>query len=349
MKTELWILKGESPGHWEIPVRAMTAPGERRRIAPACPLFEHQRQAFDVYLETAGVKSGPDWLVPWLWLKAYGKIATKDFMPEALLVWHGPAKAKVKHVREARQGEFEPDPIDLKEFIDAAAAAMPGLARAQVETMWHVFCAVAMKWLLQRRFVDMGFIRLHVSPFRVDWKELAAARSLKDGKAFRSLDLTTLQRDGFRARSIFRWSIDVEFRFKWWARMKCHELERLDSVGQNEYYRQFMQFVVQRVALSEALHKGWRDEVCRPATGATPGDASGGVRLKASRRVVTRYKDAAAYRPANAEAVAGVSARLGETPALAGENGEVPPVSDLQPNAEDLRHARPDVSAGGAS
>lgn len=273
------------PVDWEIPVFITTKEGEAFvTVTPAHYLLSIQRKALATVLNNFGPEVEGKWRLPKEWVERKTK-TPKMPEPEQCMYW-GKPKTKIEMKRDAPTGQN----AERQEFLNAFYANTGmGNSRAEVELWWHAFMTFAANWmLLDRKPVDMFFIKLHPSPYRANWKAILLHRFPNLGRlicrtraekrdilmsesglldAMISLDLLAYNDKEKHCQL----RVEVEHRPSWWKLVKKSETARMLQFKPYGYASRFMDFVKRSLPTTSRLYTLWLSEIARPTVATDEG------------------------------------------------------------------------------
>lgn len=267
------MVRGRSPVLWTVPVYVKWD-NEEADVYHAVPLLSKQQTALEEMLRTVG---RPYNGMHRLTRTALASIAEKvePFDPERFLSWERP--------RMAQAPEFHPEKrLERDEFLDALYQQGVGGSRDEVEFWWNTFCTHALDWMMNKeKPVDMYFVKLTNSPYRMNWKNALLSRHPKLGRALAycrdgkaevilhesgfyddavSLDLLAMNpKSGYCYRHV-----EVEHQRLWWRTVKAVELKRLQTLGPGGYAQHFMDSIRRRLKSSVRIYRQWLANIARP-------------------------------------------------------------------------------------
>lgn len=158
------------------------------------------------------------------------------------------AEPDIKTINQERAKEYQ-------EFLKYVAQSTGHFSYAQLAVIWPAVCQSAMQWILvEHKSVDFGFVVLHPSPLRQNWKSLLVgqfpqlgssllgkSKTLKQGlmegvgffAQFFSAQMLALARERYLV-----WGVETELKKSWWRamlRLEDHKFNKLGSVEYSSY------------------------------------------------------------------------------------------------------------------
>jgi hypothetical protein len=259
---------------WTVPFVAHWIEENKARIAPALPLLASQTIAVASMLDAFAERDQGGWLITRAQLEIISHPVEGE--PENYFSW--------ERKRQSQNPEYEPQKRgERDEFLDALYQTGIGKSREEIEFWWITFCKHAQSWILnQEKPVDMYFVKLHNSPYRMNWKQsllmlfprigrvichlkgdrrdkLVAQSGLDD--ALVSLDLLAMHK---KAGIMYR-HVEVEHTHTWWKNTLKVEKERLRVLGPYEYAWDYMCSVRRQLKRSLRIYVSWLAAVARPS------------------------------------------------------------------------------------
>ncbi len=171
---------------------------------------------------------------------------------------------------------------DELEFLDKLHEAVPGLSHDALRIFWLTFQREAIRRIaVERKSLDLGFVKLFPMPYRQNWKEAVAVR-FKDRifRVFRSSNTNmprNLRAFGFyealaspkllaidRKRGFIRWSVECVPATRLTNRMDDHEYALKERLGPAEYAAGFLKELMSRLLVAQKLMRWYLSRVAIP-------------------------------------------------------------------------------------
>lgn len=177
---------------------------------------------------------------------------------------------------------------DVLELVDAGVAKGLG-SREYLLLLYTSFTKLMANRLLnENKPVDLGFVVLHCSPYRANWKEITRKRNAwygwaKVGKGFRGNPATNPEsplvgNDSARFRYrltrldllamhhiggyVYR-RVEVEHTWRWWWMVKKIESSRLLTLGDKKYAQYVIASIVSSIEATVRIYRKWFTAVSR--------------------------------------------------------------------------------------
>lgn len=116
-------------------------------------------------------------------------------------------------------------------LLERIHSAVPGLSADALGIVWRAIkIEVARRLAVERKPVDLGFVKIIPVPWRQNWKELLIDKGDAFHDAIHDLDLLSIHKDGF-----IRWSIECYHSYGLLANMDRHERARSEMLGVVDY------------------------------------------------------------------------------------------------------------------
>jgi len=252
------------------------------------------------------------------------------------------------------------------EFLNALARRCE-LSTEQTALLWKWFCEQMLDWLINHELpVDLGFCKLHPSPYRVDWAE-RVYHMLKEEPwkvpedMFGSGSLLAVEgKDNLRASlnrfghfeplpSHGAWTvrrrIDLELSTNWFRQIRRVEEQRLMQLSYAGYADEIIRAIRRRRATSSRLYKLWHEAALAPQGFlAKTGTQSLGLLAKGTSSQALRER--AGINRSQHRVIK--RARRATRP-LPKANGSLPEVRAVQPTGQDVRNGRSAAPSNGAA
>lgn len=141
---------------------------------------------------------------------------------------------------------------EYEDFLKYVAQTTGHFSYSQLAIIWPAICQSAMQWILkEHKSVDFGFVVLHPSPLRANWKPILVAlfpqlgpsllgksKAHKQGlleamgffSKFFSAEMLSVARERYAI-----WGIEAELKKSWWRAMFRLEEHRFGQLGSVEY------------------------------------------------------------------------------------------------------------------
>lgn len=137
-------------------------------------------------------------------------------------------------------------------FLKYAAQSTGVVSYEQLSVLYPAICQGAMEWLLrEKKSVDFGFVILHPSPHRANWKQAMVALFPSLGPAMlgkpRAVRDAILTSSGFTTKMLSGellavaqeryvvWGIETELKRSWWKAMLRYEAAKFRKLGSTSY------------------------------------------------------------------------------------------------------------------
>lgn len=254
----LWVIAGQFPVGWSIPVYVEGEESGFCRVSDAIIIPKRARETLDMALEAYGIQDQDGWKIPDWALRQIGRIENREVDPEDCFSW-GKRKSSFRRAFDEHhpfESEF------LRDICELGITPEPD----QMELIWAMICKRMSEWLLvQRKPIDFGFVKLHPAPLRPDWQVQMLARR-KHGKtpadvSVMSPDLMATGRDG-----VMTWSVFVEHTKDWKTASERVERQRLKVMGREGYAKNIATYADHAKSRFSRLFKNWIQEIaCPPA------------------------------------------------------------------------------------
>lgn len=141
---------------------------------------------------------------------------------------------------------------DYKEFLRYVANTTGHASYEQLTILYPALCQAAMEWLLvEKKSVDFGFMLLHPTPHRANWKQMMVAmfpalgptllgksRVFKESLLTSTGFVTKLLSGELLAIATGRyvvWGVETELKRSWRKAMLRHEAAKLSALGSINY------------------------------------------------------------------------------------------------------------------
>lgn len=199
-------------------------------VVPGVPLNGDQMSFLTTRLSEASLHCGAGFWVMRAANMAGIAFKAPGITPEYYMRWSdagAPAAEPAATPPPQHQEVVSPD----VEFIDAMARRSGFNDRHAAAVFYHAFCQVAIEWLLDdRKPLNLGFCRLHAMPYRINWREILAAkfeglgRILRDPAEKRDATLEAMNFDAhlcsaslaeMRDGGAFGWNLFIEPTHPW--------------------------------------------------------------------------------------------------------------------------------------
>lgn len=357
---ELWILRGNEPVLWTVPFFLLW---EERDVEATLycsidmPPFMMDA-ANSVLLNCARPFNGM-WRI------------TKDALERIAYRVDPPVNAHLYLSWERRREYQEPKhypekTIDLNDFIDSLYQRGVGKSRDEVAYWWRQFCNHMLDWLVMKeKPVDLGFMKLHPTHYRQNWKPLLLGRFPKFGIAIHKLvdpELKyMLHKIGFleallgmdilamhHGRHYLYRNVEIELGRTWLRSVRDVEVERRRRLGVFLYAQHSMDSVRRGLPTMLRLYRQWLAHIARPSVKDLPGGRRGKFRMVP----YCRPKNPA-YALSTAVLHPVVPNKMpkyqpaGEYDDVFAKVEDMPPLPGLQPDASQLREHSGDFSESG--
>ncbi|HEU4344378.1 MAG TPA: hypothetical protein VFU31_22690 [Candidatus Binatia bacterium] len=357
---ELWILRGNEPVLWTVPFfLCWEKPDIEATLYCSLDMPTFMRDAADsVLLNCARPYNG-------MW-----RILKEDLERVAYRV-DPPVNAHLylswERRKEYQKPEHHPEMvIDLNDFIDALYQRGVGKSRDEVAYWWRQFCNHMLDWLIMKeKPVDLGFLKLHPTHYRPNWKPLLLSRFPKLGIALHKLtgiDMKyILQTSGLlealtgmdilamhRERHYLYRNVEIELGKTWYRAARDVELARRRRLGPILYAQHSMDSIRRGLPAMLRIYRQWLARIARPSVKDIPVGSR------------SRFRMVPNLRPANPAYALSLAALY---PVVPNKMPEYQPASldksvfakaedmqalpGLQPSASQLREHPGDVSESG--
>ena len=324
------MIHGQKPCRWTLPVLAV-ARGSLTECWLAMPVPKMVETAFNAKMAGYGKKVGGLWQLTYEQMSGIGTRLADGTDPESVFSWTRPVGLAQPYPGRKREW-------DRKEFLDTFCDIV-NLSRSDIEWIWDQLCQHALQWMAGRnRTLDLGFCRLHPTPFRARaaWATLPGRGPVRHGFVRPALLRMDTRSPTVASR------LEVEQDVAWHRAVKASELRKLRRMGARGYLASVRQRMVDWAPqlMRQALYNAketraphgtiltcLRSGVCRLATDIRPLRLSvpGGRRIGLDNRLLA------------------VARQEGEQDCSNGPNGRLFNMSDLRFDDENLRKRRPDV------
>lgn len=237
------------------------------------------------------------------------------------------------------------------EFLDAFARRT-GRPRTEVELWWKLFCDHGFEWIvIQERPLDLGFVTLHLVPFRVNWKYLLWEDTLSTRRQRKRFDRGILADGRYLAISsedkkwYCRHYVEVEHNPAWFRNLERVHKARVRRRKLKYYVKDVVAHIQRRAAVFVRLYNQWMDEGLYPSGVLAPGTgerSSDVVRGRSGTLPGTSIQPGDV--PTNLAGPRLAAVPVSEPQAVPAADGSLPAVPDLQPQTQDVRDGGTDVS-----
>lgn len=355
MIESMWMVRGSNPVMWTIPYYVVEHEGIRERdMFSAIPLLAGQKKAADSVIAQVGRPFNGAWKIT---LEELESIAypTDGGDPEQYFSWQ---RRNAPDYTTPKTAERR---ADLDEFIDSVYQTGIGNSRAEVGLWWEMFCNLGLDWMLNKnRALDLGFVKLHPSPYRRDWQRVLVYKIWNVIYVLRRFYVRPKARKIWREilfdrfKSPMMWAfngricrryIDIEHKAGWVNSMVAVETARQKQMG-SDYIPYVQASIQRRLKTSVRLFRLWAMDCLYPR----------GKSVKSRDRRSVKYvpvespvgvlyewvKPGAKHRLADGDLP--FKARWRKPVPLHQKDGDLPGLSSLRQEAEDLRNSRQDVS-----
>ena len=307
--SELWTIAGNEPCHWRIPyvVRYQDAGEAEVEMSPAIQLLKrHERHAFDL-IEHYGRPISGGWAIEPVYLEKIGtQIQNGEKLDqdgvEALFYWGRDRveKEKLKAKKIGGKG--------IEELVDFAFAHGIGECREQVHYWFSQLVRVMIERLVNHELpVDLGFVRLHNSPYRVNWKSVIMSKFPTLGRVLTRAGTTSEQfeiadramfTDELLSLSLLMTSrhgghclrsVEVEMRQEWWKIIGRAERDRKAKLGEFDYAKYFTHSMRAQLPTSVSLYVAYCAQVALDSAAHAEGEQLGAFKLVPHRPVSTLH------------------------------------------------------------
>jgi hypothetical protein len=350
-ETEMWVVEGRNPVLWTIPVYVRWCDdGQGEMMYAVSHLLNKQLVALNQQMAEYARPVNGLWVVSSRHALKRTAHLVPGGDPECYFSWGLP--------RESDKPRYKPEKrVERDEFLDTLfVSGGTGLDRPTLEFVWRQICLHMGNWLINReKPVDFYFFTLHPSPYRTNWRELAMNRFTKmlAMNAVRKRPEDALGRMDSRGIFIspelfaidpkygtcYR-RIEVEMKMAWWKNVIRNERIKMERLGPHEYANDFTSFCIRCLDRTRRLFFSFLSENERPAPIDVAGDAPGTYRFVPPGETGAMFHTLLEY-PAPRAAIDDLG---GDSPkALPETNGSVSEVSDIQPQAQDVRDAHQPV------
>lgn len=266
MISELWIIRGNRPVLWTIPMYAKHVTGYEVELVTAVPILKLHERALRARVEEVGRIANGIYYVAIQKLREIAKaVPSQD--PELLFSWNT-LRADQRQYAEKFNN---PDQID---FLDRMFQNGIGKTRDEVTWWWYQFCNHALETLVaHEKPVDMFFCRLHPSPYRSDWRQQfmgkmfnhvkqhgKTAEDIASDPKFRQLFESPTLASFFPDQKVLERRIEVEMKPEWWSNILHVEKTRRSELLSREQYVQAYEDSCRRFAKAAAtLFADWME------------------------------------------------------------------------------------------
>ena len=346
MQNELWQINGRDPVLFRIPFVAIWQDDDTAKLMEAVPLRTFEREAVARVLNLHGQFKDQAWQVSRFNLEQIGK-KTPGGDAAAYFSWGTPRPP------EPRPVEGSPE---RNEFISSLFQSGVGRSEEELLYYWKEFCQHAAEWLINKeKPVDMYFVKLHNSPFRINWKTILCQRYLRMGQMLNRK--SQIEQDYIITRSGFREEllsldllaycdqrqtcyrhVEVEHTKQWWKIVRKAEDQRLELKGPYKYADYFADSIKRFIPTALRLYKQFLAQMAKACATTADGGHDGRVRLvpyrMEGRMCVTRLEHPS-LPPVLSNKLHWKTDR-GEI-ALLETHGGLSPLPAVQPSEEDLR------------
>lgn len=141
---------------------------------------------------------------------------------------------------------------EYQDFLKYIANSTGQASYEQMAILYPAICQAAMEWMLvEKRSVDFGFVILHPSPYRANWKQIMIALFPTLGTALigrpRLVKEALLTSTGFTTKLFSGellavssgryvvWGIETELKRSWWKALFRLETATLSALGSVQY------------------------------------------------------------------------------------------------------------------
>ena len=311
--TSLWVVTGNSPVAFALPVKVIDSNYRLLEVQPAVPMLKIQEHALSEIFSMSSKVGERDgkivWLITYYLLRRIAsKVHDQTVDPEKLVVWSRELNDNRHHMVK----KFATDRDDFLEFCYTM-----GLGNTITETyyFWGQFTKLMAEWIINReRVIDLGFANLRNCPFRHDWKvilswcypeHMLGTKHLKGGhfrknlskvwksgaiKSLFSLDLVAFKNSNItnNLKHCMR-HINVELKLPWYKMMMARERDKLKHLGEQEYAMQHMESVRSNIRYWVADFTRWCLEIARPSASCNKVYGKSSFRLVQNLRAKTMY------------------------------------------------------------
>lgn len=240
----LFVVSGSRPCCWQLPLYGI-ARGDEVELWAAVPLLKIQRQVLNELLCLHGRPFNGMWRLSPYELGRVAETRADGTDPEELVVWG------------RRRSPPRPSKTEQDAFVDQLHLSGIG-SHAECTLWWNTICNAALDWLINKeRPLDMGFIRLHNSPYRISWQDRISRRWSEHGRPrdmHRDLLNSSLFLTGDYGELVRH--IDVEHTPTWWTTIKQVEVTRL-ALLKDDYAGQILASIRGRLSTTIRILEAW--------------------------------------------------------------------------------------------
>lgn len=347
MANELWQINGRDPVLFRIPFYVMWQEDDTSRIIEAVPLRTFEREAVSRVLNLHGQFKDQHWQVSRFNLERIGT-KTPGGDPAAYFSWGTPRPPEPK----PQEGGLE-----RNEFVTSLHQSGVGRSEAEVMYWMKEIMQHAAEWLINKeKPVDLYFIKLHNSPYRINWKTILCQRFIRlgqmmNGKSKLEVDYI-ISRSGLRdellsldllaycdqRQTCYR-HVEVEHTKQWWKLVRKAETQRLELKGPYKYADYFSDSIKRFIPTALRLYNQFLAQMAKACATTVEGGHDGRVRLVPYRmegRMCITRKEHPSLPPVLSNKLPRFKTDRGEI-ALLETDGSLPEMSPVQPSEEDLR------------
>ena len=293
---ELWIIRGNHPVRWTIPYFLMwnTRDVEATLYCAIHPLGFIQ-DAADAVLRNHARPFNGMWRILLADLELIGYRVDPPTNPHLYFSWERKQEYQKEQYRNVGERLKEMD-----DLIDALYQRGVGKSRDECGFWFRQISNHIFHWLvIKEKPVDLGFIKLHPTHYRQNWKMILLGRFPKLGAALSHLNEKdanyVLHRSGFLEAMLsldllamntingycYR-GIEVEFTKVWYKAIKDVELSRKQKLQGFNYASRAMGSVKRALPTMVRIYRQWLANIARPSTLAFPGVRVGSFRMVAN-------------------------------------------------------------------
>lgn len=284
-KPEIWLVAGREPVLYQFPLSVEFINRREAIVRPAVPMLRVQIAVLANLFIDHAVRTGDSWRMKWKSLCRFAYHSEHSCDPELLVVWE-----------RTRANNFYIS-SEMSEFISTLYLKGIGNSPEELNYFWVAFKHHILDWLINReRPVDLEFIKLHNSPYRIDWQQVVAydnfryydTRYCSTRAAFEMIGRGTIQKASLtslnllafdRDHKVCRRHIEVEHTEEWDMISLSVEKERLSRLGGHEYIREHFYSVKRVIKQSIAAYRRWVKNISHPSAAVAKNPADGSLML----------------------------------------------------------------------
>lgn len=288
---ELWIIRGNKPVLWTMPFWLVWDTEEvEATIYCSLVLPSFMTDPVTELLATCARPYNGMWRI----LKEdLERIAYKVDPPV-----NAPFYFSWERTKEYQKPVYRPEDVaELNDSIDAMYQRGVGNSREEVAYWWRQISNHFFDWIIMKeKPVDLGFIKLHPTHYRQNWKSVLLGRFPKLGLATNkftkpeldyimhatgftemllSLDLLAMNPT---KHYLYR-SVEVELTKTWYKAVYDVEMARKKRLGVFIYASRCMDSVKRSLPAMQRIYRQWLAHIARPTAKDIPGRRFGSMRM----------------------------------------------------------------------